>query len=114
MEHSDLNGMSSSKPASQGSRIYEEETERLQEPDVVGDSKETLSSRLNRIDTHVNSEAEAAQTGLHRFQPDKNPSTEKRNGRKGPRLTQTLCQLKPCGKGKVFLSGVSVGISPTL
>lgn len=41
---------------------------------------------------------------LHRFQPDKNPSTEKRNGHKGPRLTQTLCQLKPCGKGKQFSS----------
>jgi hypothetical protein len=47
---------------------------------MVDDSKETASSTHNRTDTHTNLQRlQQEAKGLHRFKPDKNPSTEKKS-----------------------------------
>ena len=56
LEHSVLNGMTPSKPFPQDSGIYaEEETERLREPKMMVNSKETVFSRHNEADEPIKS-----------------------------------------------------------
>lgn len=55
--------MFSSNHSPQGTLIYaEEEVERSQESEVIDDFKDTVSSRHNRSNAHLNSEAVAAHT----------------------------------------------------
>lgn len=55
--------MSSSNHSPHGTLIYaEEEVERSQEPEVIDDFKDTVSSGHNRTNAHLNSEAVAAHT----------------------------------------------------
>ena len=58
LEHSALNGMSSSNPSTEGSVIWKrrQEAERLEEPEVVDDSEETMSSGHSRADLHMSSQ----------------------------------------------------------
>ena len=60
------------KPSSQnGWTKVEEEVERLQEPEVMDDSKETVFSGLNRTDAHMNSgRLWKPSQGLHTFKLD--------------------------------------------
>lgn len=62
--HSVLKGLFPSNLLPQGSGNYvEEEAERLQEPEGMEDTKETVSSRHNGTDTHELTETVAACTG---------------------------------------------------
>lgn len=55
----------------------EEEVEGLLEPTGLDHTKETVSSRHNRTDTHMNSETIAACTRpVHRFKSDGGPSVK--------------------------------------
>lgn len=74
MEHSVKSGTSSSVLSMEAKYgIYVgEKAERVQEPEVVGDSKETDSSRHNQTDEYVNSQRLQQHVhGLHRFKPDR-------------------------------------------
>lgn len=53
------------------------EVERLKEPEVVGNSQETVSHTANRADAHMNSETMVACTRYVQVWATQGPSTEK-------------------------------------
>lgn len=96
----------SSNSRLQGSiQFAEEEVERLQEPKVMDDSKEILSSRHNRTDAHKNSQRLWKHNQVScRFEPDRSPSLRGGSGHGLPpsnkKTSKTNTELK--GKFRVF------------
>lgn len=82
--------MSLSNSFSQGLGIYaEKDIESLLKPELVDDSKETVSSRQNRANTCMNSQKlwHHAQH-MHKFQWDKVPELRRGRGHKVPLLAR--------------------------
>jgi hypothetical protein len=88
-----------------------EKAERLQEQEVVGYSKETVSSRHNHSDEYVHSQGLRQHThGPHRFKPDRVAALKWGSKHRLP----SYLQLILLGKGKSkFLQEVPLGVLTT-
>ena len=80
------------------------------------DTKQAVSSRLNRTDAHVNSQRLWQDArGLHRFKPDGVPVLRGKSGHELPSLTKKLSTISICLQRKklVLFNSVSLGILTT-
>ena len=87
--------------------LYGREAERSSEPEVMGDTKETVSSRHNRTDEHMRSQRLWQHAyGLHRFKPGLRMGS--RHTVSFP--TKKLWSIKPLRMKNVVSLWVSLGI----